>query len=143
MEHNEKYYDESLDEVFDDIGLEAQERDIHSNKTVIHKELLEADKKRWSIFRYAVSAALIIVTTIGYAYYGSLHTEVDNANKKIIELEHKYANLPPKEFVLGVEKRFSLLENKIDDIATAKQLAELKSELMTLIIKLHAKPGEK
>lgn len=139
MEISDKQLERILDELLDDVALTAQVTDINSNKAVIGNELLESDKKRWSMFRIAMSVILLLVTTIGYLYYSGLSTNITGTMVKVAVIEDNAKEyVTKKDLVECVEKRFTYLETQMKHTATHKELLDAKDEIMKLILKLHS-----
>lgn len=106
------------------------------------EELEAKDSKRWSFFKWFVGV-LIAFMSIGvsviYSGADKMYSAINENTKHValVEAENK-DQVSKHELATAIEKRFSILESTVKDVATVKDLEKMKNELMQFVIRYHS-----
>jgi hypothetical protein len=148
----EEQHQPSLDQIQADleelISILAQTTDstainLASKFEKFESELELRDQKRWSFFQWFVGGVILILSAmipILYLVTDKMQTTIIDNSKRVALVEAENRDQVTKhDLVTAIEKRFTVLESSMKDIATIKDLEKTKAELIKYILEQHRK----
>jgi hypothetical protein len=148
----EQQHQPSLEQIQTDleelISLLAQTSDstainLASKFEKFESELELRDQKRWSFFQWFVGGIILLLSVmipILYLVSDKMQTSINENSRKVSLVEAENRDQVTKhELITAIEKRFTLLESSMKDVATIKDLERTKAELIKYILEQRRK----
>lgn len=130
------------------ISLLAQTSDstainLASKFEKFESELEMRDQKRWSFFQWFVGGIILLMSVmipIVYLVADKMQTSIVENSRKIslVEAENK-DQVTKHELITAIEKRFTMLESSMKDVATIRDLEKTKADHIKFILEQQRK----